>query len=74
MNRLKIVNQEAVNTFAEHLKCIKIRVVESFEQFSQGMLDSTALLDTLKDLGMEVNFSAEALDALPDVAGRPGLK
>lgn len=74
VNRLKIVNQEAVNTFAEHLKRIKVRVVESFEQFSQGALDSTDLLDTLKDLGMEVNFSAEALDALPDVAGRPGLK
>ena len=74
VNRLKIVNQEAVNTFAEHLKRIKSRVVESFEQFSQGRLDSTGLLDTLKDLGMEVNFPAEALDALPDVAGRPGLK
>ena len=74
VNRLKIVNQEAVNTFAEHLTRIKTRVVESFEQFSQGRLDSTGLLDTLKDLGMEVNFSAEALDALPDIAGRPGLK
>lgn len=74
VNRLKIVNQEAVNTFAQHLKRIKVRVVESFEKFSQGALDSNALLDTLKDLGMEVNFSAEALDALPDVAGRPGLK
>ncbi|KAL3145003.1 hypothetical protein ABBQ32_003505 [Trebouxia sp. C0010 RCD-2024] len=74
VNRLKIVNQEAVNTFAEHLKRIKVRVVESFEQFSEGALDSIGLLDTLKDLGMEVNFSAEALDALPDVAGRPGLK
>lgn len=74
VNRLKIVNQEAVNTFAQHLKRIKVRVVESFEKFSQGALDSNALLDTLKDLGMEVNFSAEALNALPDVAGRPGLK
>ena len=74
MNRLKIVNQEAVNTFSEHLKRVKIRVVESFEKFSQGLLDSTELLDTLHDLGMEVNFSAESLDALPDVAGRPGLK
>lgn len=51
-----------------------MRVVESFEQFSTGVLDSNGLLDTLKDLGMEVNFSAESLDALPDVAGRPGLK
>jgi hypothetical protein len=53
---------------------LKVRVVGSFEQFSQGFLDSHGLLDTLKDLGMEVNFSAESLDALPDVAGRPGLK
>jgi len=53
---------------------LKVRVVESFEQFSQGFLDSHGLLNTLKDLGMEVNFSAESLDALPDVAGRPGLK
>ncbi|KAL0049565.1 hypothetical protein WJX82_004917 [Trebouxia sp. C0006] len=74
VNRLKIVNQEAVSTFADHLKRLKVRVVGSFEQFSQGFLDSHGLLDTLKDLGMEVNFSAESLDALPDVAGRPGLK
>lgn len=74
VSTLKIVNQEAVKSFAEHLQRVKIRVVESFEQFSQGILDSNALLDTLKDLGMEVNFSAESLDALPDIAGRPGLK
>jgi hypothetical protein len=53
---------------------LKVRVVESFEQFSQGFLDSHGLLNTLKDMGMEVNFSAESLDALPDVAGKPGLK
>ena len=74
VNRLKIVNQEAVKTFTDHLQRLRNKVIESFEHFSLGHIDSNALLDTLHDLGMEVNFSAESLDALPDIVGRPGLK